>query len=403
MSKKLSFPKNFLWGVAISGYQTEGNSDNTDWWQWEQQGKIGEKSGRACDYWNKYKEDHELLSQLGCNTFRVGIEWSKVEPEEGVFSQENLAHYRELLQDLKKRNIKTQVTLWWWTSPVWFSHKYGFHAKEATKLFTRYAEKVVEELGEFIDMYQIFNEPMVPLGQGYLSGEFPPGQINPFRFVKALRHIVKAYKKTYLLIKKKYPDSLVGISYLYNWYEYAGLGPFVKVVNKIAKWYRIDWLGKKLKGYQDYMGIDYYRLGRMHFDPRNSQYVGFRIEEDKKNVMGWIANPEGMYKVLKEAWKEYQLPIYIIENGIPTNTGLDDQKRSVFLRENLKCVHQAISEGIDVRGYNHWSFMDNFEWLSGFKPRFGLVEIDFKTLERKPRRSFYEYAKICKNNELNIE
>lgn len=401
--KKLQFPKNFLWGAAVNSYQVEGNNSNTDWWQWEKAGKADDESGIACDYYNRFKSDHDFLNQLGANTFRLSVEWGRVEPEEGNFSQEEFAHYRQVLEDLKKRNIKTQVTLWWWVSPLWFSEKYGFHKKESVEIFSRYVQKVVDELGDLIDMYQVFNEPMVPLGQGYLSGEFPPGIKNPFKFLSALNNVAKSYKKAYAIIKEKYPQSLVGISYLYNWYESDGLGFLEKIVDRIARWYRIDLLANKIKDHQDYFGVDYYRLARMKFDPRNAAYVGFTIEEDKANIMGWISNPEGMYKVLTEAWKKYGLPIYVIENGIPTDLGLEDLSRIAFLKENLKCVHRAISEGVDVRGYNHWSLMDNFEWLSGFRPRFGLIEIDYKTLERKPRKSFHEYAKICKENAVEVE
>jgi beta-glucosidase len=399
---KLQFPKGFLWGVATSAYQTEGDSMNTDWWEWEQRPESKHKSEKACDYWNKFREDHEFITQLGCNTFRLGLEWSKIEPKEGEFSDEAILHYRALLQDLKNKGIKTQVTLWWWASPLWFSQKYGFHEKKSVKIFVCYVEKIVTELGDLIDMYQVFNEPMVPLGQGYLAAEFPPGQTNPLNFLRAVRYVAKSYKKSYKIIKKKYPDSLVGITHLFNWYESQGSGFFVSIINRIAKWYRIDLLGNKIKKYQDYIGIDYYRLGRMYFDPLHSMYAGFSIEEDPKNVMGWITYPEGIYKVLKETYAKHKLPIYITENGLPTEAGLEDEERIAFIKKHLQYVHKAIEEGVDVRGYNHWSLMDNYEWLYGFKPKFGLIEIDFKTLERKPRKSFFEYAKICKSNEVEI-
>lgn len=401
--KKLKFPENFLWGAAVNSYQVEGENSNTDWWQWEQAGKTADKSGVACDYYHRFKSDHESLQELGVNTFRLSVEWGRVQPEEGIFDEKEFAHYREVLQDLKDRNIKIQITLWWWVSPLWFAQKYGFHHEKSVELFEKYAEKVVDELGDLIDIYQVFNEPMVPLGQGYLTGEFPPAIKNPIKFLSALNNVAKAHKKVYVMIKKKYPESQVGISYLYNRYESDGLGFLEKIVDRIARWYRIDLLGNKIRGYQDYFGIDYYRVARMKFDLKNSAYFGFRVEEDKKNIMGWVANPEGMYKVVKEAWKKYHIPIRIIENGTPTHAGLDDMQRVAFLKENLKYLHQAISEGVDVRSYNHWSLMDNFEWLSGFGPRFGLMEVDYSTLQRKPRKSFHEYAKICKSNEIELE
>lgn len=400
----LKFPKDFLWGAATSAYQIEGNNSNSDWWRWEEMGKTKEKSGRACDYWHKFKEDHNLLEELGVNSYRLSLEWASIEPAENCFSRENLDYYRKILKDLKSRKIKTVVTLWHWTSPLWFADKYGFHHKKSSEIFSRYCQKVRDELGDWIDIYVVFNEPMVPLGMGYLGGAFPPGYKNPFKFYRALSNITRAYIKVYEIIHQKYPQSQVGISYLYNWYEEKGFGP-VGLLNKISQWFRIDLLGNKIKDYQDYIGIDYYRIGRMKFnrrriklDAKNQNYFGFTVEEDKKNVMKWITYPEGIYKVLKEAQEKYKLPIYILENGLPTNIGLDDWQRIDFIESHLKFVKKALSEGVDVKGYFHWSLLDNYEWLYGYGPRFGLVEIDYKTLERKPRKSFYTYGKIIAEN-----
>jgi len=398
-----NFPKDFLWGVATSAYQVEGNNSNTDWWEWEKAGKTKEKSGIACDYYNRFRTDHDFLSELGCNAFRLSIEWSRIEPEEGIFSEKEIAHYREVLRDLKSRNLKTQVTLWWWVNPLWFSQKYGWHNKKSVKVFANYVQKVVNELGDLIDMYQVFNEPMVPLGQGYLAGVFPPGYKNPFKFFRALNGIANSYKEAYRIIKEKYPQAQVGVSYLYNWYESDGLGFIILIINRISTWFRVDLLDKKIKNHLDFIGVQYYRLGKIKFDrkkirmdAKNQIYLGFTIEEDEKNLMKWISYPEGIYKVLSDVRKKHNLPVYITENGVPTDVGLDDEERVIFIKEHLKYVQQASKEGVDVRGYNHWSLMDNFEWLYGYEPRFGLIEIDYKTLERKPRKSFYVYKEIIK-------
>lgn len=400
MSDK-KFPSGFLWGVATSAYQIEGGNSNSDWWEWEKQGKADNESGIACDYWNRYKADHGLLQELGVNIFRLSIEWARIEPSEGIFSEEAIRHYREILQDLKSRNIKTQVTLWWWTSPIWFQKKYGFHKKESIGIFTRYAEKVAQDLGDMIDIFTVFNEPMVPLGQGFLAGVFPPGFKNPFKFWRAVNNLAKAYIKSYAAIHQIRPEAEVGISYLYNCYEAEGLGFLLKALNKIVKWYRIDLLGNKIKKFQDYIGVNYYRLGKIKFDRKNIRmdsknqiYMGFTIEKDKKNIMEWVTYPEGIYKVLKEASEKYKLPIYITENGGPTGLGLDDQERIDFIKNHLQFVKKALDEGMNIKGYNFWSLFDNLEWLYGYRPRFGLIEIDYKTLERKPRKSFYAYKEI---------
>jgi beta-glucosidase len=181
--KSLTFSTGFLWGASTSSYQIEGNNSNSDWWQWEESGRTKEKSGVACDSWNRWREDHELLTQLGVNAYRMSLEWSRIEPSEGKFSDEALAHYREILEDLKKRNIKTIVTFWHWTSPIWFAEKYGFHRKASVEKFVSYGNKVIDELGDLIDVVVTFNEPMVPLGLGYLIGYFPPGAKNPWKYI----------------------------------------------------------------------------------------------------------------------------------------------------------------------------------------------------------------------------
>lgn len=398
---KNKFPEGFLWGTATSSYQTEGNNFNSDWWEWEQKGKTKDKSGITCDYWNRWQEDHDLLNELGVNAFRLSLEWSRIEPEEGKFSEEAIEHYREILQDLKNRNIKTQVTFWWWVSPLWFQQKYGFHKKESIKIFTRYVEYATEKLYDLIDMYAVINEPMVPLGQGYLTGLFPPGKRNPIFLWLALKNIAKSYIESYKVIHRINPNALVGMTHLYNWYESGGSNFFGKLVYKISKWFRVVAFNRRIKGYQDFFGLNYYRLGKINLLRWKSKKINFFIEEDEKNVMGWIAYPEGIYKAIMEAREDYKLPIYITENGFSAYAGLDDDEKVKFIKDHLFYVQKAISEGVDVRGYNYWSLMDNFEWLYGFEPRFGLVEIDYRTLERKPRKSFWEYKKIIENNGLD--
>jgi beta-glucosidase len=400
MDKK--FPKSFLWGVATSSYQIEGGNSASDWCGWEKKGKAKDKAGKTCDYWNKWKEDHEWLSELGVNSFRLSLEWSRLEPEEGKFSTEAIEEYRAILSDLKNRGIKIQLTLWHWTSPLWFQEKYGFHSKKTVEIFSRYAQKAAEEFGGFADIFVVLNEPMVPLGQGYLAGLFPPGFKNPLKFWQAVNNLSKAYIESYKIIHKIRPDAQVGISYLYNWFEAENFWG-EKLLERVAKWFRVGLFGNKIKGYQDYFGLDYYRLGKItfgkiKFDPRNANYFGFKIMADKNNIMEWVTYPEGIYKAIKEIQKDYELPIYILENGLPTSAGLEDKDRVEFLKKHLQYVKKAMEEGADVRGYNFWSLMDNFEWLYGYIPRFGLIEIDYKTLERKPRQSFYAYKEIIEEN-----
>jgi len=392
--QKLKFPKGFLWGAATSSYQIEGDNSNSDWWEWEQKGKTKEKSGEACDYWNKFESDHEIAQSLNCNAFRISLEWSRIEPEEGKFSYEVIEHYRSLLKDLRNKNMKTVVTFWHWVSPIWFQNKYGFHKRESVEIFTRYGKIVVDELGDLIDIVVTINEPMMPLSFGFLIGKFPPGKINPFAYKKASKNLAEAHKKIYTYSKEKNKNIPVGVTLLYNFFEPNNKNnPLDRLIISFCKRFWNESFANSIVGFMDYVGLDYY----FH----NKVSILGRRNENKKTVdiMGWEIYPEGIYESLKELEKLYDLPIYIMENGLPDAR---DKFRADFIKDHVAYVHQAIKEGVDVRGYFYWSLLDNYEWLLGYEPRFGLVEIDYKTMERKIRPSAWEYAKICKNNELEV-
>jgi beta-glucosidase len=399
---KLFFPPEFEWGVSMSAYQTEGGNDNADWSEWEKQGKAKEVCNQACNSFYRYKEDNFLARNLGCRTIRLSVEWARIEPREGHFSQEALEHYRRVIEDAKAQGMKVQLTLWWWTSPQWFTSKYGFSHSNSVYLFVRYAKKVARYLGPLLDMVTVFNEPMVPLGMGYLTGQFPPGKRSARLFYLALRNMAKAYVEIYAIFHKYCPETLVGINYLYNWYQSKGLSVLESLVDRTAHWYRIELLGRRVSQYQDYFGIDYYRLGRMRFSPGKGMYFGFRIEENSKHPMGWIEYPRGIYNVIMKASKDHpDMPIYILENGKATYGGLDDQDRIKFISDHLRYVHKAIVDGASVAGYNYWSLIDNFEWLYGYAPKFGLVEVNFRTFQRVPRQSYFYYQNIIKQNYLD--
>lgn len=384
-----------MWGVATSAYQVEGDCFNNDWYEWEQKGKTKGKCGKACDYWNKYEEDHALSQELGCNAFRLSLEWSKIEPEEGKFSEEAIEHYRKVLQDIKSKGMMRSVTLWHWTLPLWLAKKGGWHKKETVEHFVRYCEKVIKELGEEIDMFLTMNEPRLPLNRGYLMGNFPPGKRNPFLFLLARKNMIAAHELCYKLVKKEKPDLEVGITQFCNDFVYDGSGLLKKMVEKAEDLY--NWIFyDSLKNHFDFIGINYYFAVDIFFTP---PFHRMKTVNGEKTDFGWGIFPEGFHEVIMDAWKRYGKPIYIFENGI-ANAG--DDHRIAFIKSHLEKIHEAILKGADVRGYFHWSLVDNFEWNEAYNMKFGLVDVDFETLERKPRKSFYEYAKICISNELEI-
>ncbi len=357
---KLEFPKNFYWGAATSAHQVEGGNHN-DWSEWEK--TTGhEESGRACDHYNRFREDFDIAKSLNQNAHRFSIEWSRIEPEEGRWDEKEIAHYREVINALRGRGIEPFVTLWHWTLPVWVAKQGGWENKKTIDNFARYAEKIVKSYPK-VKFWITLNEPDFFALNGYLLGIRPPQRKSIFKFFRVLNNLARAHNKAYEIIHAWEFGFQVGIVHndiYFNWF-----------LNKISK-------------HQDFIGLDYYQYYK--------RGMGWRSD------MGWPIYPEGIYHVLKDL-KKYNKPIYITENGV---ADAKDIHREKFIKEHLKYIHKAISEGVDVRGYFYWSLLDNFEWDKGFWSRFGLVEIDYKTMERRIRQSAYEYAKIVKKNGLEI-
>lgn len=393
---RLEFPKNFLWGAGYSSHQVEGNNVNNDWWEWEQKGKTQYKSGWACDSWNRYIIDHQLAQDLGLNAFRLSLEWSRIEPEEGVFSQEALEHYKKVLEDLRKRKIKTVVTLIHYTLPLWFAKKYGWHHQKSVELFTRYCQQVIDYLGDEIDIVNSLNEPRLALNRGYLTGSRPPAKINPLAFFQARKHMVQGQIECDQVIKKSGKNILSGLTQFCNDFDFFGKPDWgnmlTEKVENFYNWHFFDQVGD----FQDYIGINYYQGYRIRF---GWPMVTTMTQENRHSNMGWGMWPEGLYEMVMDAWQRYRQPIYIFENGLADS---EDENRQYYIQEHLRFLHQAIKDGADVRGYFHWALIDNFEWEAGFDQHFGLCAMNYETMERTPRPSYHYYQKIIKENAVEI-
>ncbi len=418
--KTLKFPAGFLWGAATSAYQVEGNNHN-DWSEWEkknakrlankaknywqdwQQKKFPEMfepenyiSGRACDHYNRYEEDFDIAKSLGHNAHRFSIEWSRIEPEEGKFDEKEVEHYKNVLLAAKNRNLKTAVTLWHWTNPLWLYQIGGWSNKKVVDYFSRYTELIVKELGQYIDYWVTLNEPMMHIGHGYIDGKFPPNKkFNLIGVLKTFNNLTNTHKKSYEIIHAAFPEAPISIAMTTGFFEPANkYNPIELLIAKVGDYFRNHWYLNKIKGSFDYIGVNYYHHDRMVWYPPFKKNLNRKI-----NDRGWEIFPKGIYHVLKN-YKKYNKPILILENGTADS---DDAHRAEFIKEHLFYIHKAIEEGVDVRGYFYWSLLDNFEWAEGFWPRFGLVEIDYKTMERKARPSAAVYADICKNNRILID
>lgn len=411
--KNFSFPQGFLWGAATSSHQVEGHNTLNDWHEWELQGKTRHPSGDACDQWHRYDEDFALASSLGHNAHRLSIEWSRIEPSEGVFDQTALEHYRQVILSLKKHKLEPIVTLNHFTLPQWFIKKDGWFHPKASKLFARYSEHVAKALGDDVRFWVTLNEPLVYLYKGYMEGVWPPGEKSLARALGGISKLVHAHIASYRAIKKSIPahkrhDTHIGIahnlvcfdpcnprSWRDRWVAFLRHILYNRLfIDAIA----LPFFPKSL----DFIGINYYT--REFVEHSASTVIGNTCSQQHekhsaaRNSLGWEIYPEGIYRVLN-IFKGKKLPLYILENGICTDR---DEVRCEFVTSHLRGVAKAIQEGLPVHGYFHWSLLDNFEWAEGFDPRFGLVEVDFKTQKRTPRPSAHVLAQVCRSNSLSL-
>jgi beta-glucosidase len=396
----------FFFGASTSSQQVEGGNHN-DWSEWEMANAerlakaAAEKkwpeyilarylnplqkenyiSGLACDHYHRFREDFDIAKSLGHNAHRFSIEWSRIEPEEGKFDEKEIKHYREVISALRERGIEPFVTIWHWTLPLWLTQKGGLQTKEFPEYFARYAEKLAKSLPD-VRFWITLNEPEVVTWNGYGRGIWPPnktGKLLPFRMMRVL---ARAHRLAYHRMKAIIPKAQVGATMNMQWFESIG-DPINNILayfgSRLVNFYFLNRIVKAT----DFIGCNYY------FHKRIAWGFNKNLNEEISD-MGWEICPEGIYHVLKDL-KKYQLPIYIMENGV---ADARDAQRESFIMRHLDWMRKVMDEGVDVRGYFHWSLLDNFEWASGFWPRFGLVEIDYKTLERKARSSALAYKKI---------
>lgn len=407
----MKFPQDFLWGAATSAYQVEGNNCNADWWLWEKEA-AREESQAACRHYELYTLDFDLAKRLHHNAHRLSIEWSRIEPKPGKFSQKELQHYLDVILALRRRNIEPIVTLHHFTNPVWFSKSGGWVNPWSVIRFRRYCNFVIPHLARHVRYWITINEPTIYISHAYILGIWPPQVQSYLKAVAVEENLAWAHVKAYSLIHKIYRKLNLG-------------KPSVSIAqNTMAFVYRKNDLKKRLAAYlrdrlynlgflerimrhnivrnsMDFIGINYYsrqvvdvrrlRLMNLAMDTREAKFS--RCE---KNSLGWDVYPRGIYEVLMEL-KKYHLPVMITENGICT---ADDGQRWKYIYDHLKNIHRAMRKGVRVTGYLYWSLLDNFEWDKGFAPRFGLIGVDYHTYKRTIRKSARKFARVCKTGIL---
>jgi beta-glucosidase len=404
------FPEGFLWGTASAAHQVEGDNRNCDWWEFEQEpGRIanGDTSAIACDHYHRYREDFALLRNLNQNAHRLSIEWSRLEPSEGQFDAHQIRHYRDVLGELREQGMLPMVTLHHFTSPTWFVRRGGWAASGSAHAFLPFVHRVVDELGDLVDMWCTINEPTIYAYNGWVTGEFPPGRRGDVGAIYSVTsNLRRAHELAYQAIKRRWPDAPVGLSHHKFLFLPASPKRRDRWAAQTAQAVMDRWpiapgrFDRVVDSTSDYIGIAHYWGQMCAFDPsRPKEQFIRRLNVPGLPVtdMGWSADPSWMRRVLNDLPRTGK-PVYITENGLASN---DDGWRQRYISDILSNVLLAIDDGVDVRGYFHWTNMDNFEWARGYSMRFGLIDVDRTTLERTIKPSGHLYARIANGNSLD--
>lgn len=423
-------PSPFLWGAATSSHQIEGGNVHNDWWRWEELGNVegGVRSGRAADSWNRWKEDIALLKELGCNSYRFSIEWSRLEPEEGKWDLSALDVYEAMVAECERHGIVPMVTLHHFTVPQWLAAHGGFLWEQSPDRFGSYVRKVADRLAPRVPLWCTLNEPNVLVVGQYLGGFMPPARYEPLSIGLASRNLLRAHLKAYEILHAHkaprvgpYKDwrRMVGpVLNLIDFKPYRKAHPIETfLVRRFRRFYNNAWIDAVTGREQhfgfpflipyakpvwearrhpsaDFIGVNYYTKVYVCFGPQKAQAafvrsrympfgVLFRRGEEPVNDLGWAIHPDGLRRILRFV-SSYRLPIFVTENGI---ADAKDDRRGEFLTRHLETLELARRRGADVRGYFHWSLLDNFEWSQGFWPRFGLYDVNYDTCDRTPRPS----------------
>lgn len=453
------FPEGFLWGVATSHFQVEGHPlENcrrlSDWANWtKEEGKIFDQStaDRACEFYARYESDIELCEKLNLNSFRLSLNWPAMCPGPGhQYDKDDpsLQTYKAMLQLLKAKGFKTFVTLFHFTLPAWLAEIGGWNNELAIEEFERFAEFVAGELGEYVDFWLTINEPLAYVYQGYIAGDWPPGyRANYIAGFECVRNLLVAHARAYKSIHRACPYAKIGITH--HWMSFAPrnkwnpLDHLVKFMRDSVfnhcfmsalhtgklrfPWpavfdYRLRNLSGEipgLKGTIDFIGVNYYTRQFCEFAfrwPLDLFGVKSAMTEHETSGLGWEVYPQGLYDLLVHELKPYRYDekgglrdIYITENGHANifeaeltegDWSLEDHGRVRYLVSHLMSLYRAIADGANVKGYLHWSLLDNFEWAEGLRARFGLVRVSYPTLQRTLRKSAHIYAKIAAMNAL---
>lgn len=419
------FPQGFLWGTATASHQVEGNNTNNNWYAWEQQeGRIIQehKCAASTDWWSgRWREDFDRAAEAGQNAHRLSVEWSRIQPEQDRWDEDALDRYRQMVRGLQERGMTPMVTLHHFTDPLWLYHQGGWENHASIGFFEKFVQRTVEALKEYATLWVTFNEPNTYYANGYITGDFPPGKQDLGAAIKVIENMVRGHAAAYRAIHSIQPEARVGIACNFRGFKPA------------RQWFQLDrWVAGLLhrlfnhlvpfaltegvillpvgsrrvfeaKHTLDFLGVNYYTNDQVAFNLlKPGQLFSRRFFPPEADLSdgGFISNePLGMFEALKWA-RQFDLPVMVTENGV---NDAEDTLRPRYLAQHVHQVWRAVNFNWPVKGYFHWTLVDNFEWERGWTQRFGLWELNLETQARRKRPSADLYAEICRQNGLTSE
>lgn len=428
------FPENFLWGSATASTQIEGawNEDGRlpSIWDMLPKGKIknDENCHFACDHYHRMKEDVALMKRIGLKSYRFSISWCRVMKKGNVLNEKGIAFYSSLVDELLKAEIEPIVTIYHWDLPQWVHKIGGWQNEKIISLFADYTKAVVDALSDRVKYWIPMNEPQCFIMNGYMTGAHAPFISKYLSLSNTTRICLMAFHASVDVIRK-YAETKpkIGIAMAASSYipksesaediEKARKDTFDSVYGAMSnKWWGDPlFLGKPVNNF----GVYRTKQKDMPYIQTKLDFIGLNVyapnvksrkkaeklyPESKRNFMGWFVDGRSLYWTIKFFNERYGLPILVTENGYCGNDKLtddgtvNDERRIAFIKEYLFGVKRALSEGIEVLGYQYWSLMDNFEWAEGYDPRFGLIYIDYKTQERTLKKSAGFFSELIRTN-----
>lgn len=386
--------KKFFFGVATAAHQIEGNNIYNDWWYNEQEGKYKTPSGIACNSYEMYREDNDCIQDMGCNSYRFSIEWSRIEKSPGQYDDKEILHYVNMIDDMLKKGIEPMVTLHHFTNPLWFELLGGWEKKQNAQHFLDYLKYLLPYLKGKVKYFVTFNEPNTYVASKYIGRVWHPFGNNFLTGYRVWMNILHAHRSTYIVLKKLIPDCQVG-------YSVQCVRPGIhkkrdiwKIIpTYIAAQFSNHFAFSQLKHrYLDFLGAQFYSRLTIQLDLKLVPPI--KLAPDLMSPdMQFDQHAKDILYILNEL-KRYKLPIMITENGW---LGPNDEKRCKYLVDVFKRLDPYIKERTILTGYYYWSLLDNFEWSFGFKPKFGLYSVDPDTYKRIAKPSATVFKEIIKS------